>query len=202
VSAAAAGSGVTRAPSRNATKCTQVAWPGLARARFSATGPPKSVPARRSRRLCMRWYRLFLSPPRCGARAPCRCRASRVCAPGLGDARPRARTAACVRGAERGAVRANPRTGGTRASVQVLCVLCCAPAPTFQEQDGARHGGGKGLSIVAMVELAGRRVGKREKGKGSRAAPVPVVGVVRGRRHLHSTPDLPLCAAPRAHACM
>lgn len=95
------------------------------------------------------------------------------------------------------------RDTGVSASVQVLCVLCCAPAPTFQEQDGARHGGGKGLSIVAMVELAGHRVGKSGKGKGSRAAPVPVVGVVRERRRaLTSTPDLPLCAAPRAHACM
>jgi hypothetical protein len=164
VSAAAAGSGVTRAPSRNATKCTQVAWPRLARARFSATGPPKSVPARRSRRLCMRWYRLFLSPPRCGEPVPMP-RAACV----------RARLGRCPAPRADGGVRAWSREGGgasesedgrdTGVCSSAVCVVLRACA--YVSGAGRSSAWGRKRAVDRCDGGAGRPPGG-QKGKGQR----------------------------------
>lgn len=201
MSAAAAGSGVTRAPSRNATKCTQVAWPRLARARFSATGPPKSVPARRSRRLCMRWYRLFLSPPRCaGARADA---ARRVCARQAwempGPARGRRR--ACVEPREGRCERIRGRAGHGRL---FKCCVCCAARLRlrFRSRTELGMGAEKGCRSLRWWSwpAAGWAKGKRAKAAG----PLPSPWSAWSGDGDTSTPHLTSpCARRRArmHAC-
>lgn len=206
MSAAAAGSGVTRAPSRNATKCTQVAWPGLASRERAFPPPGRQSPCPRvAPGVCacagIAFFFLLLD-----VESPCRCRAPRVCAPGLGDARPRARTAACVRGAESGAGRANPRTGGTRASPRLFkCCVCCAARLRlrFRSRTELGMGAEKGCRSLRWWSWPATGWAKAERAKAAGPPPSPWSSAWSGDGDT-STPHLTSpCARRRArmHAC-
>jgi hypothetical protein len=166
--------------------------------------PPKSVPPGVCACAGMAWYRLFfLRLDRARADAAS---ASRVCAParqtdvievGLIKMPARGRRRACVHAA--GAVRPDPRTDGHGRPFKVLRIV------RFRNRDGARHAWGKRAGCCCAGG-AGRPPGEQKR-KAQRHGRAPVVGVARGRTRAARSPPPPhdrppLCAAPRAHACM